>query len=213
MNSRVRCQFVILLSAVVQIVWGVAGAHGQAARDPKLQGTYLAAITGHSFPAPFAGGPVYNISGGLFSFYLGYDSLGFMDGVFDRGIAFIDGEKITIDGSLLVPPFPSANNRNLDFTISLDLPDEDIDLARVQFTAKYVAKGTMVYGAPSASYLRVGRLSHQAVGVIADQNWERFIQGGGALYGTVTSTPFDIEATKVSDQFVVGFRPKVKIRR
>lgn len=188
----------------------LARVNGQAVQDPKLTGTYIAAVTGHSVGT-------LRIGGALLSFAMEYvGGLGYHAVSSSTGVLFFQGKRypITLDAS--VPPFTSVlgtgkggtKNQDLDF-----LMRANITLFNVRAWWFY---GTLPFTRAKGVYFTNARTAYQADqdDFGAGNGTDPYVEFDSGVIG-VTGDDYDVEAVRVST--VVGIRidraTKVKIRR
>jgi hypothetical protein len=189
---------------------------GQATRDTTLVGTYYGAATRHSF-AGNAYVPPHEVSGLLFVFTLQYSNEGYHFGVISSSVLFANGRLMQVSGELVVPPFDLQQNRDLDFFFESDFVANDDRLSSNTECNPYQLYGTFPYGRYTPAYFRDAHtVPYQLAGITAFYSWVNRTQVGNTIVitsGTQTSTPFNLECEKVSEQLVYHYTPRVKIRR
>lgn len=180
--------------------------YGQAAQDPKITGTYVAAIEGHSFAV---GGDFFDVRGVLFSFVMGYDPLGYHVGLGRSGVMFAEGRRFSVATSASVPPFPDVKNRNIDIRVSADISGfgELVASVAVQDSAQatWAAQTILMYGKTDGFYFTRDPVTYQSLG--ADMNLIVEDPSGDFV------TQADMEALRVSPQILGDTTTRIKIRR
>lgn len=183
---------------------GLSAGHvyGQATLDPKLTGTYIGAVTGHTTD----NGNI-RIGGVLFAFSMNYvASLGYHNASAAQGVLFFQGKKYPITFDAAVPPFTSAlgsasgkggpKNRDLDF-----LMRSNISLFNVRSWWFY---GTLPFRREKGNYFTRNRTAYKATsadfGVGGNGSIPYVEFDDGSL--DFSSDAFFVEAVRVST--VVG---------
>ena len=191
------------LAGVAVMGLATASSWGQADQDTKIIGSYVGAITQHHF----ANGADEIAVGALYGFSLGYNYEGFHQGGLTTGSIFILGRRYPMTIRIIVPPFPSADNRDIDFFMSSTFSDLNI--------ASWEFQGTMPFGKFEEAYLRDVKISYQELFAAGDGADVFTTTGTSATGGGKNDEPMVIEAGRVSTQV---FRSpttttRIKIRR
>lgn len=194
------------LAGVAVMGLATASSWGQADRDTKIIGSYVGAITQHHFTLDLLDSQVIAVSA-LYGFSLGYNYEGFHQGGLTTGSMFILGRRYPMTIRIIVPPFPSSDNRDIDFFMSATFSDLSITTWELQ--------GTMPFGKFEEAYLRDVKVSYQELFAAGDGADVFATTGTSATLGAKNDDPMIIEAGRVSTQV---FRTpttstRIKIRR
>lgn len=235
-----RRRFLGLMRAGVTLALAVCalsisfGDEKPRGRNPRVTGTYIAAFGPHSFD-PFFTPPSnaidptgirIDVGGGLFSFFVTYDTQGFYQASSGQGVLFINGQKRNLTISMVSNPFPAPGESEYDLTYHLTASLSGVNglivggVAISAFTGDaqtWYCDGLLNFGNSRNGSYFTDRVQYQGEPpVLAYLGFvpKRASTTGQTEWSGDAEVPF-IEAKKISDQFVAraGAASRVRVRR